>query len=172
MPLGQPLYEKLGFIAEYSLARCAGIPGSGELSADVAAAAPDDHEAIFALDRLVTRTDRRKLLACLLAERGATVAVAQGEVRGYLTSRPGSSATQIGPCIADESAGPILLAHAMAEHRGSPVYIDIPMSNEPAAELARQHGLAVQRQLLRMCRGPSIHERIDDVWASSGPELG
>jgi hypothetical protein len=65
-----------------------------------------------------------------------------------------------------------LLAHALAEHRGSPVYIDIPMSNEPAAELARQHGLAVQRQLLRMCRGPSIHERIDDVWASSGPELG
>jgi hypothetical protein len=30
----------------------------------------------------------------------------------------------------------------------------------------------VQRELLRMCRGKSVIEQIDRLWASSGPELG
>ncbi len=34
-----------------------------------------------------------------------------------------------------------------------------------------QH-LTVQRHLLRMCRGELVQERVEGLWASSGPEKG
>lgn len=171
-PLGQPLYEKLGFVAEYSLARYAGMPtGRGDVSG-VALAEATDHEAIVSLDRSVTQTDRRKLLARLLDERPGFVVRESGQLRGYLLNRPGTNATQIGPCIADDFAGPSLLNHAFSQHAGCPVYIDIPLSHEPAAALAREQDLTIQRQLLRMCRGERIDERVHRLWASSGPEVG
>ena len=171
-PLGQPLYEKLGFVAEYSLARCAGCPSGSGAVAGVMPAAEAEYESIISLDRLVTQTDRRKLLACLLAERPAFVARQSGELCGYLLSRAGANATQIGPCIANEIAGPLLLHQAFTQFSGRPIYIDIPILHSAAAALAREQGLTVQRQLLRMCRGPHLHEGVDRLWASSGPELG
>jgi predicted N-acetyltransferase YhbS len=171
-PLGQPLYEKLGFVTEYTLARFAGTPDSSDTVSGVALAAVTDHEAIFSLDQSVTHTDRRKLLSRLLDERQGFVVRDNGQLRGYLLTRAGANATQIGPCIADDVAGPQLLKHAFAQHAGSPVYIDIPLSHESAAAVAPGQGLAVQRQLLRMCRGPRIDERVECLWASSGPELG
>ncbi|HUE69426.1 MAG TPA: GNAT family N-acetyltransferase [Pirellulaceae bacterium] len=171
-PLGQPLYEKLGFVAEYSLARHAGTPVSGDNVSGVILAAVTDREQIFSLDRSSTHTDRRKLLARLLDERQGFVVRENSRLRGYLLTRAGAHATQIGPCIADGLAGPLLLNDALAQHAGNPVYIDIPLAHEPAAALARERGLAVQRQLLRMCRGERMDERVDRLWASSGPELG
>lgn len=171
-PLGQPLYEKLGFVAEYSLARYAGNPLGGEGGSGVTPAAASDHEAICALDRSVTQTDRRKLLSRLLAERPGFVVRENGQLRGYLLTRAGANATQIGPCIGDDFAGPLLLTHAFAQHASQPVYIDIPQSRTIAAALAREQGLCVQRDLLRMNRGPSVNERVHSLWASSGPELG
>lgn len=173
-PLGRPLYEKLGFAPQYSLARYGGTPlgnSAGDMGG-VSTAAVAHHEAIFALDHAVTNTDRRKLLSRLLAEQPAAVSADGNVVRGYLHSRPGSRATQIGPCIADDQAGPLLLADALARRAGQQVFIDIPIIHEPAAALAHQQGLAVQRELLRMCRGASLVEQMDHLWASSGPELG
>ena len=171
-PLGQPLYEKLGFVAEYSLARYAGTPLGGENVSGVTPAAVSDREAIYSLDRSVTQTDRRKLLSRLLAERPGFVVRENGHLCGYLLSRAGANATQIGPCIADQAAGERLFGHAFALYAGRPIYVDIPVPHEPAAVLARHQGLSVQRQLLRMCRGPAIDEQVDQLWASSGPELG
>ncbi len=171
-PLGQRLYEKLGFVPEYSLGRYAGVPMRSATVASVAIASRDDFEAILALDRSVTRSDRRKLLIRLLEERPAMVFQGSSGLCGYLVTRAGASATQIGPCIADDVAGPLLLSHAFAQHAGRPAFIDIPLTHQPSAAAASQQGLTIQRQLLRMCRGTRIDERIEDLWASSGPELG
>ncbi|MEX2026582.1 MAG: GNAT family N-acetyltransferase [Pirellulaceae bacterium] len=171
-PLGQPLYENLGFVAEYSLARYAGDPVSQGHVAGVTLADVTDHEAIFALDRSVTQTERRKLLSRLLNDRQAFVVREGGLLCGYLLTRAGANATQIGPCIADDFAGPRLLDLAFAQHAGNPIYIDIPKSHDQAASLARAQGLMSQRDLLRMCRGEKLDERVEHLWASSGPELG
>jgi hypothetical protein len=171
-PLGQPLYEKLGFAAEYSLARYAGSPVGGGEPAGVAVAETIDHEDIFFLDRSVTQADRRRFLTRLLEEQQAFIVRASGQLHGYLLTRAGASAAQLGPCIADDVAGPLLLSHGLARHAGTPVYIDILQSHAPAATLAREHGLLVQRHLLRMSRGARVCERIESLWASSGPELG
>lgn len=173
-PLGRPLYEKLGFVAEYGLSRYDGVPAPAPPAAGaVTAVLPDQFEEICRLDEVVTATDRRKLLLHLAAGPDKLrVALREGKVVGYCATRPGSIAHFIGPCIATADTGPLLLGNALTRHAGRRVFLDIPDDNTAAVALARARGLVVQRPLLRMCRGPGLEERIGDVWASSGPEKG
>lgn len=179
-PLGQPLYERLGFVPQYALTRYAGMIGvvgalTTTASPAVRVAGTEDKGAILALDVAVTGTQRGKFLTRLFAEEPAAVRVAQrdGSVAGFLTVRPGSDALQLGPCIAETGeAGSALLIDALTRHAGSRVYWDLPSSHAAAAELARRSGLSPQRQLLRMCRGEAVIDDVAKLWASSGPELG
>ena len=175
-PMGQPLYEKLGFVAEYTLSRYGGAMQAvaGAPFERVTAAQRTDFESIFHLDQAVSDTDRRKLISRLLAERPEEARVVrQGDkLAGYLTVRPGCNALQIGPCMASAESGPLLLADAAARYAGRSVFIDIPQQNRAAASFAEQAGLTVQRPLVRMTRGPRINEDMSRLWASSGPELG
>jgi GNAT superfamily N-acetyltransferase len=178
-PLGRPIYEKLGFVEEYLLHRYAGVlPPAGEATAPrengVRAARPEHLDGVFQLDRAMTATDRQNLLRRLFTERpeAGRVVVREGQVQGYLCWRPGSKAVQIGPCLAVGEAGPLLLADACRRHAGQRVFIDIPAGNKAAVVAATAQGLAAQRPLLRMCRGPRLDERFTDMWASSGPEKG
>jgi ribosomal protein S18 acetylase RimI-like enzyme len=172
--LGKPLYEKLGFVLEYELARYEGVPQGTTSSAVVEKADPQDWPQLFQWDREITSADRSKLLARLFSERPEEVRVFRSgkQVVGFLAGRPGTRAWQIGPCLAAHEAGVMLLANAAHRHAGEPVFIDIPVQNEAAIATARELGLNVQRQLVRMCRGRPADERTDHIWASSGPELG
>jgi GNAT superfamily N-acetyltransferase len=179
-PLGQPLYEKLGFAVEYALAR---HDGTLQAAADfpfedcpkkVTSAQPNDIEDIFQFDAAVARADRRTFLERLFRERPADIRVVRqsGQLLGYLAVRSGANALQVGPCMAAAGAGPLLLADAWLRHAGQRVFIDIPLQNQIAAHLAQKMGLTVQRTLVRMSRGPNVNEDVARLWASSGPELG
>lgn len=179
-PLGQPLYEKLGFQAEYTLSRYEGVlPESGPRSASdatmhVRRAHPRDYRALYAFDRSVVAADRRKFLARLFRERPDEVRWIEGAngACGYVTVRPGSNALQLGPCAATDECGAALLLDAAGRHAGERVFIDIPQRHATGVQVAQSLGLAKQRTLLRMCRGPAIGEDSTRIWASSGPELG
>jgi GNAT superfamily N-acetyltransferase len=173
-PLGRPLYEKLGFVAQFELARHGGVLPPAPRATGVESARPGDFEGLFALDRAVTATDRRPLLLRLFAEQPDAVRLVQrdGRCMGFVTVRPGTRALQIGPCIASVEAGPLLFADAWHRYAGEYVFIDIPTGNTRAAAMATARGLTVQRHLLRMCRGEVIVERVEELWASSGPEKG
>ena len=70
-PLGRPIYEKLGFVAEYELVRYAGtLPGSPDPKARVRLESVSSHdlEAFVRLDHEITRTPRRRLFAHLVSE--------------------------------------------------------------------------------------------------------
>jgi GNAT superfamily N-acetyltransferase len=173
-PLGQPLYERLGFREQYRLARYVGTPSPGPAVNGVERARPEDWAALASLDAEVTGTDRRRLLHRLFAENPAAVRMVrrQDRLTGFLTARPGQRAFQIGPCLAAPEAGPLLLLDAWHRHAGQPFFVDIPVSNEQATRVAEANGLTVQRTLTRMCRGQVRCERLDWHWASSGPEKG
>ena len=66
------------------------------------------------LDLEVTATDRGRFLKRLADEHPASfrVAIEAGKIAGFLLARPGSRRRRIGPCIAGERAGPLLLADA------------------------------------------------------------
>ncbi len=173
-PLGQPLYERLGFAAQFTLRRYVGKPIPARPAIGHLPPATESWEEIALLDQAITGTDRRAFLYRLLREHPDDLRVVRdgGALRGFLTARPGTHALQLGPCIADGDAGPSLLRDAAERHAGQEIAIDIPEANEPAIRLAEALGLEVQRELTRMCRGQPLCERIEHLWASSGPEKG
>jgi hypothetical protein len=202
---GRPIYEKLGFVPEYELARFEGIPDSRFQMLDSRRVSSIEHRAsdIIEFDRRMTGTDRTKMLSRLFEEFPELVrCVMQGRrVEGYVAGRPGANATQVGPCIAMESAGPSLLSDALSKCIGKQIFVDIPLDNAPAVKIAESSGLKVQRCFTRMCLGERINEwrgrpglggeavsalrtgkmpaplqgqdaLATAIWASSGPEKG
>jgi hypothetical protein len=173
-PLGQPLYARLGFVAEYELARHSGILSHAEPVAGVEAAGEEVLDQAARLDRTVTGADRWKLLQRLFQDRPDDFRVVRrnGELLGFMAVRSRARQLLLGPCLATAEAGPLLMADALHRLAGQEVVIDIPMSHEPATRLAVERGLTVQRRLLRMGRGVPVGEQVPLLWASSGPEKG
>jgi GNAT superfamily N-acetyltransferase len=173
-PLGQPVYEKLGFQAEYELARFAGVPPPDGPIDGVEPVTEDLLAEVIALDRALSGTDRGVLLSLLYQESPASFRATRcdGVLVGYLASRPGARAEQVGPCLALPEGGSRLLRDAWHRRAQRLVFLDVPVPNVPASRLAAAMGLSVQRRLLRMCRGPRIGEAVENLWASSGPEKG
>ncbi|MGC8759551.1 MAG: GNAT family N-acetyltransferase [Bryobacteraceae bacterium] len=141
--MGRPVYERLGFHAEYGVARW-----SGHL--DATEDAPPQFD--FALDRLAFGADRRRLLL----------------KTGW--SRPGRVAAYLGPVTARTAAeaGAIIRGCGI---RG-PAFWDIPEPNAAARQLAASLGFAPVRQLVRMRLGPPVEERMEWVFALAGFEYG
>ncbi len=77
-------------------------------------------EKLAALDLHVTGTDRGRLLLRLADEYpdSLRVVIEAEEIAGFLLARPGSKARRIGPCIAGERAGPLLLDDARRMYAG------------------------------------------------------
>jgi GNAT superfamily N-acetyltransferase len=174
-PLGGPIYQRLGFLPEYELARWEGVALPGASHPCVAPATADQLNAVTALDRRVTGTDRERLIHLLHRQgpEAMRVFTSGGKLLGYVTLRSGSRALQIGPAIAlSEEAGCALLEAAFQRCAGRSVFVDVPRQNAPATRWAEAKGLAVQRYLTRMRRGRPVSDRPIHLWASSGPENG
>ena len=173
-PMGQPLYERLGFSEQYRIAHYEGtLPHASEV-AGLEPVSIEWREALMTLDEEFTRTDRRRLLLRLFVDHPQNVRFVQvgNHVSGYLTSRPGKKTIRLGPCIVAAGAGPLLLADAWNRHAGLLVSLDVPLPNRAATQWVESHGLTVQHTLTRMCRGVPVCESIESLWLSSGPEKG
>jgi predicted N-acetyltransferase YhbS len=173
-PLGQPVYERLGFVEQFRLARYEGAPAPAAVVAGIETVGPEQWPALADLDETVTGADRRRALFRLFGEQAEHVrCVCRGKrLTGFVTSRPGSRALYLGPCIGDAEAGPLLLADACQRYVGRHLVVDVPEPNTAATRLAEARGLTIQRHLMRMCRGIAVQERIGWLWASAGPEKG
>jgi GNAT superfamily N-acetyltransferase len=173
-PLGQPVYERLGFVSNYPLVRYEGVLPARQPPTEVGPVHSNDLDGICEIDRGATGTDRSKMLIRLFEERPErfTMVRRDEECLGFLALRPGAAALQVGPCIATPLAVPLLIADACDRYRDQQAYVDVPTGNHSAISLAESLGLTVQRRLMRMHRGRAIGERIPMLWASSGPEKG
>jgi GNAT superfamily N-acetyltransferase len=174
-PLGRPVYEKLGFVAQFTLHRFEGILPPGDAVPGIVAVSSDGYEELLRLDRRITGTDRGRLLRRLFAEQPEAVRGAwrDDDLEGYLTVRQGANAVQIGPCLATNAeAGRLLLSDAQRCYAGHRVFIDVPVDNRAAAAAVGDMGLTVQRPFLRMSRGELIVEQVEQLWTSGGPEKG
>jgi GNAT superfamily N-acetyltransferase len=175
-PLGRAIYERLGFAAEHTLVRYEGrLPPEATFAPEVEPVGPEDLPELLRLDAAVSGADRTRLLGRLYEEQPDAFRMVRrsGTVTGFVASRPGSRATQIGPCAAaDAATGEHLLGDAARRLRGQRVFIDVPLRNRPALSVVERMGLTAQRELLRMGRGEPARERVERLWASSGPEKG
>jgi GNAT superfamily N-acetyltransferase len=173
-PLGQPVYQRLGFVEQFPLARYEGVISESPRAAGIQAARPEHWQALAALDRRITNTDRRRMLARFFADQPDHVRYVEsgGQINGFIAARPGAKALMLGPCMGTPDAAGLLFADAWHRFAGQRVFIDVPVPNRAALALAEAQGLTVQRYLTRMCRGQALCELVEEFWAGSGPEKG
>jgi len=160
-PVGQPVYEKLGFVSEWRLQRWQRIGGSVESSTERIRTQTRDLEERdwpFAeeIDAAAIGAPRPELLRRLAQEsRRALVWPATGHAQGFGFLRPGADSDYLGPLVcvavdAFERLLPDLLSTAICPS----LTWDIPDHNEAAKAAANKHGFKPVRPLTRMRFGP------------------
>ena len=173
-PMGEPLYRSLGFAPQFKLARFSGSAARHCSHPRNMRAQSDDLQEVFTLDQQVVGYDRSSLLKELCKHRSNSLATYGTDlgIGGFVITRPGRVASQVGPCIANSTeAGETLVEKAISGCVGE-VFIDIPLGNRAAVNKAASLELTPAREFVRMCRGRPVEERIDKLWCSSGPEMG
>jgi GNAT superfamily N-acetyltransferase len=165
---GQPLYEKLGFVAEWGLQRWQATMSGN--STDARTAVDDLTDAAFALDRVTFGADRSALLRSLAT--GCISVKCEGSAFGIV--RPGSRASYLGPVVAEswEQARP-LVEHLLAAAPAGEIFWDIPVRQSEAMVFAEERGFSIQRQVVRMALdGVALEENAKSVFGIAEPALG
>lgn len=164
-PLGQPLYEKLGFKTEQIVERRfrdGQKPWNTQQT--VKPLAPHSKDVDFA----AFGADRSLLLRELeLRNPPNTVANA------CCFSRSGTRARYLGPCIAtDQKTARLVIEQTLQQSSEAGWFWDLLGANESATQLAADLGFESQRQLERMVLGKRLKKKDELVYAIAGFELG
>jgi hypothetical protein len=191
-PLGQPLYEKLGFSVAGTLTRMWRAPVSSPeagrptraigqlrelpLPSTVRRATPKDRAAIAGLDARATGLDRHAMLEWLQegAPEFAWVADGANGLEGAMLGRHGHAACHLGPVMASSTDVALRLVRACLEsHQSRPFFIDVADANPGWRTGVEALGFDAQRSFARMYRGnwrPRGEASL--LFASIGPEFG
>lgn len=168
-PAGREVYSVLGFHDLEEIGRWRGM-GSGVGPSALAmsdALAARGHQ----VDARAFDADRSRLLTDLRSRPGA-IALALPDGRGWLWSRAGRTATQVGPLVAPEPADAIALCAAALDQIEGPVIIDVPDREAGLTCFLADHGFSLERKLTRMALDGSPATLGPTTRAIAGPELG
>jgi GNAT superfamily N-acetyltransferase len=175
-PAGEPVYRHLGFRAGFELERWErSTPGGADAAAfdaDVRRAELADFDTIAALDQAASGIGRRPLLQAFFARPDTRVLIA-GDQSGYVFTRAGRIATQVGPLAArDVDSATALLVTALRTLDG-PVFLDVPKRWSGLIAWLEQAGFVRQRPYLRMALGAAAPMACGDrMFVLAGPEFG
>jgi GNAT superfamily N-acetyltransferase len=130
-PAGQPLYERLGFVATGTIHQHQGTMApiaSVALAAgeNIRLAEPDDIANIIALANRATGMSRDAVLKQLVSVAEAAVLERNGELAGFSFIRRFGRGHAIGPLVApDSERAKALIAHWSSAYAGSFVRVDV-----------------------------------------------
>jgi len=174
-PIGQPLYEKLGFKAceeVYIFQRPTGQPPSPR-PIEAHFLSLQNLDLITALDRQAFGADRSRLLQALLSaypERAFFSTDEQDRVSGYVIAQE----KRIGPWVMEDplKAEGLLKAALSLPFRG-PISVVVPGENADAIALLRHYKFEIVRVNRHMIRGSavSVGQR-EDICAQASLSLG
>lgn len=168
-PAGQPVYERMGFRPIEALTCWRGHGGGSTLWT---LPSIEDVRDVAELDRAAFGADRSAVLADLLG-RKPSVSRRDPAGGGFLLSRPGRTATHVGPVVARETGTALALLESGLAAISGPVVIDVPDREAEVTELLSNLGFRPERPFTRMALDretgfgdPAL------VRAVAGPELG
>jgi predicted N-acetyltransferase YhbS len=179
-PAGRPVYERLGFVPEWTWTRCQ-RPTERETHhqkvepAGARNLTDADWSAVEEHDRAAFGASRSRLLRSLArASRAVLVWPAEGRVVGWGMVRPGANADYLGPLVCTTEAGSLSLVAALLDRaRSDSVIWDVPDQSEPAKATAQRFGFVPLRPLTRMRLGPnSVAGNPRAQFAIADPALG
>jgi GNAT superfamily N-acetyltransferase len=179
-PAGEPLYSKLGFIAEYKLFRMRrevsdyreGITSWKNLSRI--------NDKIFndliRSDKVVFGADRSYLLNNLFKNfPDRTLYIEGGSgIDGYLFGRGGSHFSHVGPVVANsEDTAKCLISKALETLSDDPVGIDVPEYRQDLIKWLESIGFVIKRHFVRMYLNVNpFPGELKNQFLIGGPEYG
>jgi GNAT superfamily N-acetyltransferase len=178
-PQGRPLYERLGFKAEWTLQRWETGAVKRPVIPTLSRIRPlrdTDHAALKQLDTAAFGVNRWALLCRLRCQISRTLLheSPKGRVTGLGMVRKGTRAAYLGPVVATSFpfAGALVKA-LLATLPNRAVYWDIPDHQNAALELAGQLGFIPQRPFVRMFLGEnSAPGQPSMIFGIAAPEVG
>lgn len=184
-PLGQPLYEKLGFRTLWVLHRWELNRAEAEPAREMSASGEPircrewreaDLDRMVELDRKAFGAARAVMLQRLARESRATIVAApmNGFVSGVGMLRNGSRADYLGPVAADSAAAAeSIVLRLIGKSDAGAIYWDIPEANTAAVGMAQRLGFKQQRPLVRMAFGThAITGNVGTYIGIADPALG
>jgi len=171
---GQPMYEKLGFVAQeqvFVLQRQAGLPIL-EFPQHVESIRHSDLAMLAEMDAKIFGADRSRVFSALLQafpERSFLSYDSYGRITGYLFMQE----KRIGPWVMLEPDDEEALLHAALSLNFAEISAVVPENNQRALELLRNHDFEIVRTNRHMVRGSAttIGQR-DKVYAQTSLSLG
>jgi ribosomal protein S18 acetylase RimI-like enzyme len=177
-PAGAAVYRSLGFAAGFGFERWqSGTPFDIAIDAKaLRAAEATDGATIVALDRAASGSHRRGVLENFLARPSTRAWLGAGD-RGFVISRAGRRATQVGPLVAPDAGQAIaLLSAALASAgaaQGRRIFLDVPKSRRDIVAWLERHGFTRQRPFVRMSLGAAHPPALcAGACVLAGPEFG
>jgi GNAT superfamily N-acetyltransferase len=177
-PAGEVIYRKLGFVAEYGLARLILDAGPSGVARRPGARplAPGDWPQLLDVDAHAFGASRASLLERLAndAPEYAWVVERGGRLHGYLLGRHGHVREHLGPLIADSDAiAEMLLDACLAANPERNFLLDVPDDQKTWRMRLADLGFGIERPFLRMYRGRlTTPGQPSSVFAIAGPEFG
>ena len=179
-PAGRPLYEKLGFVSQWTLTRCRRLAEDETQYPESAASkardlADADWDAVAEIDAVAFGAPRNRLLRSLAQDsRAGLVWPAQGRVVGWGMLRPGANDDYLGPLVCSSAEGSLSLVAALLGKAGRHAVIwDVPDQNKSAKTTAQRFGFVPLRPLTRMCLGPNpVADNPQAQFAIADPAVG
>jgi predicted N-acetyltransferase YhbS len=164
-PAGLPVYEKLGFVSEWTLTRHQVTAVPSTRASEVCDLVEDHWPAVEQLDAVAFGVSRARVLRSLTeGSRSTLVWLADRTIEGYGMLRPGSHCDYLGPlvCARSESAHS-LIAALLNNSAGRRVFWDVPDDNDLAKALVQRLEFQAVRPLTRMRLGPDRVRSDPDV---------
>jgi GNAT superfamily N-acetyltransferase len=175
---GRPLYEKLGFVAEYNIERWSLQRAQEAFQAahQVSTASKPHIEAVLQMDATLFGSDRSVVLRSVAHGEPDyfLTKVENDQVLGYSLGRRGSLADQLGPWTAiSREVATGLLDNFLTRSARDMVIVDCVQSNPWAIDLLNRRGFQFSRALTRMFRGDNTSPGHPELYCSIlGPEFG
>lgn len=179
-PAGQPVYEKVGFAAEFELLRMTADHLANLLKETVPAGLrqmqPKDLPEVVSLDASVMGTGRPELMRRLFQENPECSWTLRNTVGlvGAAMVRKGTRFNHIGPVQATSVTDAInLISNQVGQLKGEPVVLDVVASQRELVDSLLAAGFVRQRSLTRMFLGENVSiDHPDRNFAICGPEFG
>jgi hypothetical protein len=183
-PLGQPLYEKLGFQVHSTLTRLERVaddatqpvrPREAEAASRIRPATRDDLELIVQLDEQATGLARQAMLTWLLEGAPDFAWVRDAwTMDAFLLGRHGHNFAHLGPVVARSTETALALVRTcLAQHPGRRFIVDVTDHDPEWRAGLEAIGFTAQRPFARMYTGTWRPEGDPDLLrASIGPEFG
>ena len=174
-PMGQPLYEKLGFMVcdEVYVMQHQTRKPTFQRSTEVQFISPKNWDLIDATDKQVFGADRGRLLQALVniyPQRAFLLLDDRDCLSGYLIGQE----KRIGPWVMEDPAkAELLLRAALSLPYSEPVSVVVPGENTDALALLQHHGFEIIRINRHMMRGLDVSpDERERIYAQASLSLG